>query len=280
MLFQEIHPFVRFARKFSPSPSNCGHSVVARDCRLFYLAAGAAAIAARGGESLAMRPGACLYLPAGCPYSIAPAGDAEHVFYIVNFDFTWEHAHFQQTIPLQKPGAQAECFAVPPLADAPFFAGPLFFSQMPEVESSLQNMEREFQNSLALSAMQLSAYMTGILVQMARARLCGALSHPRAVETMIRYIHAHYAQPLSNLDIARAVNYHPNYANQLFCQHTGQTLHQFLNGYRIQQALTLLLSTDLSISDIASRVGFSSVSQFTKRFCAHTGVPPTRYKTK
>ena len=41
MRFEQIRPFVRFARIFSPAAANCGHFVVMRDCRLLLLHSGA-----------------------------------------------------------------------------------------------------------------------------------------------------------------------------------------------------------------------------------------------
>ena len=46
MRFDQIRPFVRFARIFSPAAANCGRFVVMQDCRLFLLHSGASTIAA------------------------------------------------------------------------------------------------------------------------------------------------------------------------------------------------------------------------------------------
>ena len=100
MYFHEIRPFVRFARLFMPGPSSCGHAVIARDCRLFLLQSGECTMLTEGCDAFVMQPGACLLVPAGIPYTILPSAGTDPLFYIVNFDFTWEHAALSQTLPL------------------------------------------------------------------------------------------------------------------------------------------------------------------------------------
>lgn len=280
MRFEQIRPFVRFVRSIRPSADGDSRFVVARDCRLMLMQAGRQTAALSTGASYPLFPGDCLYLPAGTPYRLIPEKADPARFYVVNFDFTWDHRAFSQPLPLLSPGGSEEIFSPPSLEDAPYFGHPLLFSQMRAWEPALQEMEREFGEQRLYFAPRVSAQLLSLLTLLARAQRSEQPRHPQAVEDMLQWIRAHSAQRFSNQEIAQAVNYHPNYANQLFVRHTGQTLHQYALACRVQNALELLLSTDLSMTEIAARTGFSSLSRFTKEFSARTGNAPSRYRAK
>ncbi len=279
MQFEQLRPYVRFARVFSPAAANCGHFVVMRDCRLFLLHSGASSIATDGRE-YAMAPGDCLYIPAGQPYRISSPEPERPEYYILNFDFTWEYSTVNHAIPELKEEDTGIIHTVPELEDAPFFSHELFISKMQQLEPMLQELVRENIAPRLFSDARQSSQMISVLTEIARAHLSERPSHPEAVETMIRYIRANHIIPLQNKDIAAQVNYHPNYANSLFLRHTGHTLRQYLIDCRVQRALELLLSTEMSITDVAIQSGFSSLSRFTKEFTARTGYPPSRYRNR
>jgi AraC-like DNA-binding protein len=55
---------------------------------------------------------------------------------------------------------------------------------------------------------------------------------------------------------------------------------QYLNGYRVEKAQTLLKNTDRSITDIALAVGFDDASYFARIFKKQTGMTPREYKNQ
>jgi len=279
VFFHQIRPFVRFARLYRPSPANCGHFAAMRDCRLFFLHEGKAVICV-GENEYNLDLGCCLYIPSGTPYCLKESTGSRPEFYIINFDFTWDHSTITHTMPAVKPGEDVDFFSVPSLEDSPYFNHELFFSKMHHLEPMLQALESEEISPRLFSPVRQSAQMVSILTELARTQLSDHPAHPDAVEAMIQYIRTNYMFPLRNETIAEQVNYHPNYANQLFLKHTGHTLRQYLIDCRIQRALELLLSTELSITDISAQAGFSSLSRFTKEFTAKTGYPPSRYRSR
>ena len=57
---------------------------------------------------------------------------------------------------------------------------------------------------------------------------------------------------------------------------TGQTVNEFLRKIRLQRAKQIIeTESDVNISEVCYKVGFSSPSYFTKCFKAHFGVLPT-----
>jgi AraC-like DNA-binding protein len=78
--------------------------------------------------------------------------------------------------------------------------------------------------------------------------------------------------------VARRVNLHPNYAMTVFRQAFGVSIIDFLTQQRIALAQQLLVTTDLTVLDIAHRAGFGSASQFYTAFRRWCGVAPRAYR--
>lgn len=96
----------------------------------------------------------------------------------------------------------------------------------------------------------------------------------RAVELML----AQLDQELSLKDLAAASYLSPFHFSRLFKKLTGATPHAYLAGLRTATAQKLLAETDLSITEISSRVGYSSPSHFSKGFRQATGLTPRAFR--
>lgn len=81
-------------------------------------------------------------------------------------------------------------------------------------------------------------------------------------------------QELSVADLADLVGYSPFHFTRLFTQRTGIGPGQYLIAQRIDAAKRLLLTEDLPVIDVATAVGFDSVSSFSRRFKHTVGVAP------
>lgn len=94
----------------------------------------------------------------------------------------------------------------------------------------------------------------------------------------IDYINEHSAQNPSLLEMAQLVQMSPYYFSRLFKQATGLTPHQYLLRCRTEQAKRLLKTTNLSIANIATQVGFIDQSHLARHFKRHVGVPPSQFR--
>ena len=88
------------------------------------------------------------------------------------------------------------------------------------------------------------------------------------------YIGLHYSKNITLHDAARACYCNANYLSGLFQKKLQMGFVQYLNIIRINNSKTLLLIKDLSVSDIAEKVGFSSASAFIKVFKRYEGITP------
>ena len=105
--------------------------------------------------------------------------------------------------------------------------------------------------------------------------------NPSLVERleMVRaHLHRHVAEPVSLAELAAIAALSPSYLVRAFKAHVGMPPHRYLVGLRIDLARELLLTSALSITQIAHRVGFASPSHFITRFQAAWGTTPFRFR--
>ncbi|MBU0914660.1 MAG: helix-turn-helix transcriptional regulator, partial [Gammaproteobacteria bacterium] len=62
-----------------------------------------------------------------------------------------------------------------------------------------------------------------------------------------------------------------------FSRSVGMAPMEYLLAWRMALAKDWLRRTEVNISEVASRLGYSSASTFTVAFTRHVGLPPARY---
>lgn len=100
------------------------------------------------------------------------------------------------------------------------------------------------------------------------------------IERMLRFIAEHALETISAEDVGRAVGLHPNYAMSIFKRAVGHTINQAIVRHRLDTAQSLLISTDLPITDVAFESGFGSVSRFYEAFSGRFVEKPTAFRRR
>ena len=115
------------------------------------------------------------------------------------------------------------------------------------------------------------------------AMLTSQSSNPKAsvsrnaVIKSAKYIEENFAFDIKLEDIAKSVYLHPNYFFKLFKKYLGVSPTKYLLEVRIEHAKYLLMTTELSISEIADKCGFASQTYFSYVFKNSVGKSPTEY---
>ena len=79
-------------------------------------------------------------------------------------------------------------------------------------------------------------------------------------------------------EVSREVNISPYYFSKLFKDSTEQNFIEYLTNLRMDKAKELLLTTDSSMKEICSMVGYADPNYFSRTFKKNIGVTPTEYK--
>ena len=80
-------------------------------------------------------------------------------------------------------------------------------------------------------------------------------------------------------DIASLFFYNEAYLGRLFKSETGESFKDFLNRERVTRAKEML-ALELTVTEVAERVGYNSVTYFNRVFKEITGLAPTEYKRR
>ncbi|MFF7204370.1 helix-turn-helix transcriptional regulator [Streptomyces sp. NPDC008141] len=89
-----------------------------------------------------------------------------------------------------------------------------------------------------------------------------------------------WAEPLDLDAVAAHAGYSRYHFVRAFKAVYGQTPGQYLSRRRIDRAEELLRSANLSVTEICTLVGFSSLGTFSTRFKKQTGLTPSQYRAR
>lgn len=96
-------------------------------------------------------------------------------------------------------------------------------------------------------------------------------------------IRDHFLQNLStppNLkNLAQTASFSESKLKRLFKQIFGNSIFNYYQGFRMNEAARLLKEKKMSVSEVGYEMGFSNLSHFTKVFELHIGIKPKKYSS-
>jgi AraC-like DNA-binding protein len=105
-----------------------------------------------------------------------------------------------------------------------------------------------------------------------------AVRHRVAIERTASYMRNHCAEPLYVDDLARRTGISSCYFRRLFAGNFGMSPHAYLVQARLSRAKDLMLHTAMTLSEIASLTGFSSVHNFSRTFRQYEKMSPSTFR--
>ena len=100
----------------------------------------------------------------------------------------------------------------------------------------------------------------------------------RTITGITRYLQEHLAEDVSLSVLAEVFHLNPQYISQLFKSEIGVNFLAYLTNIRMEKAKKLLLSTSLSIAEVAEQSGYGDYRVFTKVFKKSEGSTPSQYR--
>lgn len=103
------------------------------------------------------------------------------------------------------------------------------------------------------------------------------LNHKK-ISPAVKYICEHFTEEIDCTKLSKLCFLGTSRFYELFRKEFGITPLEYRNKILIKQAKFLLVSSDISVKEIAFNLGFQSVAYFSRFFKKHTGFSPNEYK--
>lgn len=157
-------------------------------------------------------------------------------------------------------------------------------SEGAEISSCLRNILREMELKSAGYQDVCQAFMEILIIRLMRSISLSAPTelHLPAVNrqcaSVRRYIDLHFKEAITLDQLAEASHMNKYYLSHVFKRQYGVSPINYMIGRRLEESKFLLAETDLSVSQIAQLLGFSSPSYFSQMFSKSQSVTPREYR--
>lgn len=129
-----------------------------------------------------------------------------------------------------------------------------------------------------LHASHALGHLLALLIRQRHERRRDTSDSAQKVAQAIIYMSEHLSDPLRVTALAALANTSPAHFTVLFNEQTGCSPRDYLHLLRIHHACRLLQSTNLSVKEIATRLGYQDPFHFSRQFKAFQGVAPSEYR--
>ena len=129
-----------------------------------------------------------------------------------------------------------------------------------------------------LHASQALGYLLSLMIRHRRERSPGAAESLQKVARCIIYMSEHLDQPLKVSALSAMANLSAAHFTAQFKEQTGSSPRDYLHLVRMHRACQWLTGTELSLKDIAARLGYQDQFHFSRKFKAFSGISPSEYR--
>ena len=159
----------------------------------------------------------------------------------------------------------------------------LLSEQLDEVKGLIFSIRREMENKNSDYLTFVCNYVSAILILISRPYKNAKFaqkekqSYQRLIQA-IKYIDTHFNENITLDALADTIGYSRCYFSSIFKKCMGMSVWDYICIKRIEQALTLIKSTDKNIADIGLECGFNNAVNFNKLFKKYTNVTPSYFR--
>ncbi|GGE15747.1 transcriptional regulator [Primorskyibacter flagellatus] len=209
-----------------------------------------------------------IFIPAGMQLRTSFSKPLSFAHVDIHIDHSWAVQFLSTTLPrtvatraLETPSERDDIADIEPLAH-------LLVSEL-RAKRHHDLYAENIINALLAAVLDLNVATT----EDANARLTGA-----QMRKVLRLLDTSRGRRLSTAQMAEAVNLSVSWFSLVFRNTTGMTPHQWQLSKRVDQAQDLLSGSDLSVADIADRLGFSDQAHLTRAFRRIVGETPASWR--
>lgn len=148
-------------------------------------------------------------------------------------------------------------------------------------ESIVSTFRKDSTIASAYSNLHLTELLLYIIEQSGKDLSSFTLKHSeqdKYVAFTLDYIQKNYASKIQIEEIARKLNISGRYLSKIFLSHMNMTILNYINTYRMNQAIDLIANTELSMTKISEKIGMNDSQHFSKLFKNTIGSSPSQYR--
>lgn len=272
-----INPFIRYVSLGNHRAIN--DWVKTYDERLFYILDGECSLLVES-ELFCLQAHTLVVIKAGTAYQFENAHSMQML--ILNFDYTRTCTQQKDVLRplLLKDYDENQILEKAEFEDFTPFNQPIIMKDMQIFERTLREIV-EIYNTPNLFREELASAKLKVFFCRLAERIAYAFSGVHSlVDKALEFIKTHYHEEITNTDVGEYLGYHSYYINRLMLTQTGKSIHQHLLSIRLDAAKELLVSSELSMNEVAERCGFSCIAVFSAFFKGRTGIPPTTFRKR
>ncbi|SFE53516.1 AraC family transcriptional regulator [Thermophagus xiamenensis] len=171
------------------------------------------------------------------------------------------------------------------------FKNPILNSKTPIIECGLKEsfidcyykifeLAQKERPGFQLISSGIAIRLLGSLVSYVKNRHFKGTALELAMENAKFIIRENVDKEINFKELASSLNLGYSYFRKMFKKHTGVSPGQYHLHLRLMRAKELLLSTDMSIKEVAYETGFESTHYFSRLYKNKMGVPPSEVRKK
>lgn len=155
------------------------------------------------------------------------------------------------------------------------------------VENIMENIESEYRQNIDAHTQDIIVSQLEVLLNYSERFYTRQFQTRSSVEPDVlvrvrgllqKHMDEHRRESISVNALAGELNMSPHYLSDLLRSQTGMNTQQHIHSFLIERAKSLLVTTPLSVSEIAYRLGFEYPQYFNRLFKSKTGITPLEYR--
>ncbi len=100
----------------------------------------------------------------------------------------------------------------------------------------------------------------------------------RALREIVKFCYANYTNDMSLATVEQNLHLSKYYISHLFSSKIGMSFCDYINSLRVSHACKLLRGGDMSVTEIATEVGFNNLRTFSRAFAKFKNMSPGEYR--
>ena len=154
------------------------------------------------------------------------------------------------------------------------------YGNCPEIKPLFERLLIEYNGHSFARNQYIISTITQICIHLFRFRQKQDGTANDQAHKMVMYIREHYSESISAQTVAEEFHLTPNYFSEVFKKYVGIGFSAYVKNLRLKFAAKLLLTSDLTVREIAEKSGFNSTAHFFNSFKAEYKIPPEQFRKK